>query len=90
MVQDAADAARALAARGRVFAAALDARAARLGEVTFGAADTVAVGNEGHGLSSELRAACTDSIFIPMAVGVESLNAGVAASLLAWEFSRGR
>jgi len=90
VVEDAVDAARQLAARGRVFAAALDARATRLGEVAFGNADTVAVGNEGHGLSPALRAACTDSIFIPMASDVESLNAGVAASLLLWEFYRGR
>ena len=90
VVQDAVDAVRQLTARGRVFAAALEPHAARLGAVTFGESDAVAVGNEGHGLSKALLDAATDSIFIPMASGVESLNAGVAASVLLWEFYRGR
>ena len=79
----------ALRERGRVYAAALDDTAARLGQVTFGANDAVMVGNEGHGLSPEAIAACSDTIYIPMADGVESLNAGVAASVLLWELYRG-
>ena len=75
--------------QGRVFAAALDAGAARLGEVVLGRTDAVVVGNEGHGLSAEVLSACSDKIFIPMADGVESLNAGVAASVLLWEMYRG-
>ena len=90
VVEDAVHAAGELTRRGRVFAAALDAGAARLGTLRLGLADTVAVGNEGHGLSDALLAACTDRVFIPMQAGVESLNAGVAASLLLWEFYRGR
>ena len=72
-----------------VYAAALDDTAARLGQVVFGANDAVMVGNEGHGLSPEAIAACSDTIYIPMADGVESLNAGVAASVLLWELYRG-
>ena len=78
----------ALCARGRVYAAALDAGAHRLGEFAFGKEDTVIVGNEGHGISPEVLAACPDRVFIPMAKGVESLNAGVAASVLLWEMRR--
>ena len=76
--------------RGRVFAAALCEDAARLGEVSFGENDAALVGNEGHGLSDAALAACTDRLFIPMESGVESLNAGVAASVILWEFSRGK
>lgn len=74
--------------RGSVYAAALDDTAVRLGKVNFAESDAVVVGNEGHGISSEVLAACSATLYIPMAGGVESLNAGVAASLLLWEFYR--
>lgn len=79
----------ALAARGRVFAAALCADSARLGEVHFAQSDAVIIGNEGHGLSAQTLALCTDTLYIPMEAGVESLNAGVAASVVLWELYRG-
>lgn len=74
----------------RVFAAALDEHAARLGEMSFRPTDCVVIGNEGHGLSERLIQACTRSIYIPMQAGTESLNAGVAAALLMWELCRTR
>ena len=80
----------ALRTRGRVFAAALCEDAARLGEVSLGENDAALVGNEGHGLSPEALAACSDTLYIPMQGGVESLNAGVAASVILWEFYRGQ
>ncbi len=89
IVQDAPAAARALAGNRRVFAAALEPSAERLGRLTLSVDDVAVVGNEGHGLSREMREACTHSIFIPMEAGVESLNAGVAASVLLWEMYRG-
>ena len=46
------------------------------------------VGNEAHGVSEELRAAALD-VFIPT-VGVESLNAAVAAGILLYEARRQR
>jgi RNA methyltransferase, TrmH family len=42
----------------------------------------LAVGNEGQGLSDELRAACDAFVAIPMADGAESLNVAVAAGIL--------
>jgi TrmH family RNA methyltransferase len=81
---------RSLSRFGRVYAAALDENARQLGSIAFGDGDAVIVGNEGHGLSEEVLAACTDKVYIPMSPGVESLNAGIAASLLLWEFYRGR
>ncbi len=79
-----------LRTRGRVFAAALCEDAARLGEVRFGENDAALVGNEGHGLSAAALAACSDTLYIPMECGVESLNAGVAASVILWELYRGK
>jgi TrmH family RNA methyltransferase len=48
------------------------------------------LGNEGAGLSSELRAEATDVIAIPMAKGVESLNVAVTGALLLFEAQRQR
>jgi TrmH family RNA methyltransferase len=90
IVEDVPCAMQALAKRGRVFAAALDAGALRAGEVRFGKNDAVVIGNEGHGLSPAALAAATDKLFIPMEAGVESLNAGIAASVLLWELYHGR
>ncbi len=88
-VDDLAAAVAKITASGRrVFAAALDDTAARLGEMPFEKGDCVAIGNEGHGLSERLIKACTRSIYIPMQAGTESLNAGVAAALLMWELCK--
>ncbi|MBQ4090952.1 MAG: RNA methyltransferase [Clostridia bacterium] len=70
----------------RVFAAALDKGARRLGSFEMVAGDCVVIGNEGHGLSKEAISACTGSVYIPMSDGVESLNAATAAAVLCWEF----
>ena len=72
----------------RVFAAALDREAVRLDEVEFSGSDVALIGNEGHGLSDEAIAACTQSLYIPMEDGSESLNAGVAASVILWSMYR--
>ena len=70
----------------RVYAAALDDRAEKLGQTRFSSLDCVVIGNEGHGLSKETIDACDSSVYIPMSDGVESLNAAVAAAVLMWEF----
>ncbi len=86
-VESIPEAVRTIRAQGRrVFAAALDSKAVRLGQTEFSDGDCVVIGNEGHGLSRETLEACDASVFIPMAEGVESLNASVAASVIMWEF----
>lgn len=81
----------ALRENGRnVYAAALDENAAKLGEMPLVYGDCIVVGNEGHGLSQDVMAACTRSLYIPMEAGTESLNAGVAAALLMWELCRAK
>ena len=72
----------------RVFAAALDDRAQRLGSFEILCGDCVVIGNEGHGLSPETLEASSGSVLIPMSARAESLNAAVAASILMWEFSK--
>ena len=68
----------------RVFAAALDPTAVRLGKDTLCEGDAVVIGNEGHGLSEKTIRACGQSLYIPMEEGSESLNAAIAASVILW------
>ena len=46
----------------------------------------VVIGSEGQGLSDAAIAACSAAVRIPMTDRVESLNAGVAGSVLLWHF----
>ena len=95
-VEDLAGSIRALRADGRrVYAAALDDSAIRLGspelekeKASSTASGCAVIGNEGHGLSDAVINACDRSVYIPMEADTESLNAGVAAALLMWELSK--
>jgi len=49
----------------------------------------VILGNEGQGLSHELRKLCDEMITIPLSPGSESLNVAIAASIIMWE-AKGR
>jgi TrmH family RNA methyltransferase len=48
------------------------------------------IGNEGAGLSRELMREMDETMAIPQAAAVESLNAGVAASIVLYEAARNR
>lgn len=50
----------------------------------------VFIGNEGAGLTREVMHQMDETLLIPQAVQVESLNAGVAASIVLYECSRNR
>lgn len=49
----------------------------------------VVIGSEGRGISEETLALCENTLKIPMRERCESLNAAVAASVVAWEMARG-
>jgi len=48
------------------------------------------IGNEGSGLPKDVLALADETVFIPQAPGVESLNAGIAASVILYEAARQR
>ncbi len=48
------------------------------------------IGNEANGMSNEARILCDDLVIIPMKGKLESLNASVAAGILAYEAARQR
>jgi len=58
-----------------------------LREYEFTDKDIVVIGNEGSGISKEIFEICDQRITIPMPGKAESLNAGVAASLIMYEAS---
>lgn len=79
---------RELTARGfGVYGAMLDESAQRLGEMKFPERAAVVIGNEGAGVSAQIKELCTGSVYIPIS-GAESLNAAAAAAILLWELSR--
>ena len=69
----------------RVLAAELSDSAVSLSDIGLKPSDAVIIGNEGHGISPELSALCTASVYIPISKKTESLNASVAAALFMWE-----
>ena len=71
----------------KVYGAALSNRAVDVRTVCLDDAAFV-VGSEGQGLSAEMLGLCDGEVIIPMQPGSESLNAGVAASILMWELAR--
>ena len=71
-----------------VYAAALAADSVPLTALPL-AGSAVIVGSEGRGVTDGALALCDRKIIIPMAGRAESLNAGVAASILIWEMTRG-
>ena len=72
----------------RVFAAELSAAAVPLSEISLNGSDVFIIGNEGHGVSSDLSMICDKSVFLPISKNTESLNASVAASIFMWEQSK--
>lgn len=78
--------------RAGVFVVGLDAGGdVPLGDLPFAADPLVlVVGSEGKGLSRLVREQCDAIVSIPIAGGVESLNAGVAAGIALYEVARQR
>lgn len=46
------------------------------------------MGNEGNGMRDETQELCDEFIYINMNDSVESLNVGVATSIILYEFSK--
>jgi len=49
----------------------------------------IILGNEGQGISGELRVLCDEMIKIPVADNCESINVAAAASIIMWEARQG-
>ncbi len=69
----------------RVFAAELTDGAKSVKDITLTKNDIFIIGNEGHGIPTEISKKCDGSVYIPISQGVESLNASVAAAVFMWQ-----
>jgi len=56
-------------------------------DIEVGGCTAIVIGNEANGLSDEVKAVTTQNITIPMLGKAESLNAGIAAAILMYEFA---
>lgn len=78
----------------RIFAASsrhdVDCPGVFLSQADLRAPSAILIGNEGAGLTPELIRSADETILIPLARDVESLNAAVAASILLYEAARQR
>jgi len=59
-----------------------------LKEVVFDSKSAIIIGNEGKGMNEQLQPLCDNLIRIPISSNCESLNAGVAASIIFYEMER--
>ena len=69
----------------RIFSAELSDGARSLSETPLLRSDILVIGNEGHGIPSDISALCDASVYIPISDKTESLNASVAAAIFMWE-----
>ena len=74
----------------RILATALYGESVALSKAQLTDRDVFVIGNEGHGLSSEMLKASDVCVYIDMysGPGCESLNAAIAAAVCAWEQKR--
>ena len=61
-----------------------------LAQTDFSGDSCVIFGSEGHGISSEVLAACDEAVAIPMPPHVDSLNVAAAAAVFLYEVCRQR
>lgn len=89
VVRDAVGTVKELISSGRrAFAAELREGAVSVADAALTSSDVVIIGNEGHGISPDLSAASSGSVYIPISGKTESLNAAVAAALFMWEINK--
>ena len=89
IVSDMVDFVKAAIANGRrVFSAELREGARSVADINLNSSDLFLIGNEGHGIPTEISAISSGSVYIPISSKMESLNASVAAAVLMWEQSR--
>lgn len=67
------------------YAAVPDSSAPDIKDISFNGSDICVIGNEGNGVSDDVKEACSGLLTINMLGRAESLNASVAAAIVMWE-----
>ncbi len=78
-----------LRARGHSLVASVPAAGVDIGQINVPSPVAILVGSEARGLPEAVADAADQRVTIPMPGGTESLNAGVAGAILAYEWRRG-
>ena len=71
-----------------VYAHSMQVGAVSLTDIPLNCDDVFIIGNEGHGIPTDISSLCNGSVYIPISQDAESLNASVAASVIMWEQSK--
>ena len=91
IVEDFFSAVRGLQKEGRrVLCASLAKNAVRMDRFALRREDCIVIGNEGHGIPSEVTNICDGSLYLPISDCAESLNAAAAAAVFLWELQKCR
>jgi len=77
-------------ARGVRVLATSSHKGTMIGECNLGEPVAIVVGNEGAGLPKDVLAQADEAVCIPQSARVESLNAGIATSVILYEVARQR
>lgn len=57
-------------------------------DCSFKTKSAIVIGNEGNGLTNNVKELVNENIYIPMSNNIESLNASIAASIIMYEMSK--
>lgn len=72
------------------YASVLDEKAIELSQVKFPSSFVLLIGNEGNGISEQVKAVCSQMVTIKMQGNAESLNASIAAGILMYEATKNK
>ena len=71
-----------------IYAAEITENSTALANVKVNAKWVLLLGHEGTGLSSDILNICDEVVTIEMMSGVKSLNVGIAASIMMYQFKK--
>ncbi len=74
----------------KTYATVPDASAKDIAGLQYNGGCVAVIGNEGNGVSDEVKNACSEAVTIPMKGKAESLNAASAAAIIIYEFMKNR
>ena len=86
-----ADSAKSLTSRlsgYKIYSSVPDASAEKIYDISFDDNSAVVIGNEGNGITEEMKSVSDALVTIPMGGRAESLNAATAAAILIWEMTK--
>lgn len=72
----------------KTYASVVDKGAISIKDINFTQKSAVIIGNEGNGITEEIKNMCNVKFTLPINKSSESLNAAIAASIIMWEMAK--